>query len=91
MATDNGKRKFGLFVAGAKVPTQTWDGDYIKLVKGKVEIYRHVNGALSGTLVAVVGLEKGQNVSEITDAIIKAADLTDDQLAAVVQKDQISR
>jgi hypothetical protein len=68
MATGNGKRKFGLFVAGAKVPTQTWDGDYIKLVdKDKIEIYRYVDGKPFGTVIAVVSLDKGQNVSEITE------------------------
>lgn len=68
MSTSSGKRKFGLFVAGTKLPTQTWDGDYIKLVdKDKVEIYRHVEGKSFGTIIAVVSLDKGQNVSEITE------------------------
>ena len=102
MTTGNGKRKFGLFVAGsaevtfrleriggktkgdrtegeheggqsgpsnAKVPTQTWRGDYMKHVdRDKVEIWGRDEGSpATGRLVAVVCLDKGQNVSEITD------------------------
>ena len=68
MSTDNGSRKFGLFVSGATAPTQTWYGDFIRHGdKDRVEILRHVDGKPSGTLVAVISLDKGQNVSEITD------------------------
>jgi hypothetical protein len=67
MAEGRALRKFGLFVVGKPMAQKIWEADYIKLAdKDKVEIYRHdEGGAIIGTLVAVVSLDKGQNVSEI--------------------------
>ena len=52
----------------AKLPIQTWTGDFIKRDKDTVEIYRYdENQPATERLVAVVILVKGQNISEITD------------------------
>jgi hypothetical protein len=63
-------RTFGLFVNGKSEPVQTWQGDIIKLAdKDKVEISKVDTYGGAGLLVAIVSLDKGQNVSEITDSI----------------------
>ena len=63
-------REFGLFVTGKSEPVQTWQGDLIKLAdKDKVEISRIDSYGGAGLLVAIVSLDKGQNVSEITGSI----------------------
>jgi hypothetical protein len=69
MADDRTHRNFGLFVVGKTMPQKTWEADYFKLVdKDKVEIYRYAeNAPATGLLVAIISLDKGQNVSEITD------------------------
>jgi hypothetical protein len=66
MAEERKLRKFGLFALNGNL-YKTWDADYIKLVeKDKVEIYRYnEHGGLTGLLVAVVNLDKSQNISEI--------------------------
>jgi hypothetical protein len=70
MTTGNGKRKFGLFVLDSKLPKQIWEGDAISLSdkdNDKVQIFRETERSLYGTLIAIVSLDKGQNVSEITE------------------------
>jgi len=49
---------------------QIWQGDLIKLAdKDKVEISKIDSYGGAGLLVAIVSLDKGQNVSEITGSI----------------------
>ena len=49
---------------------QTWEGDLIKLVdKDKVEVSKIDGYGGAGVVVALVSLDKGQNVSEITGGI----------------------
>jgi hypothetical protein len=63
-------RKFGLFVTGNLEPMQTWRGDLIKLADGdKVEISKVDAYGGAGLLIAIVSLEKGQNISEIAGSI----------------------
>jgi hypothetical protein len=63
-------RKFGLFVTGNSEPVQTWQGDLIKLAdKDKVEISKIDGYGGAGLVVAIVSLDKGQNVSEMTGSI----------------------
>jgi hypothetical protein len=70
MESANKQRKFGLFVTGTSEPIQTWQGDLIKLAdKDKVEISKIDSYGGAGLLVAIVSLDKGQNVSEITGSI----------------------
>ena len=68
MTGEKKHRKFGLFTLNG-TQHKAWEADYIKLVdKDKVEIYKfNDQGGISGILVAVVSLDKGQNVSEISD------------------------
>jgi hypothetical protein len=70
MESADKQRKFGLFVAGKLEPVQTWRGDLIKLAdKDKVEISKIDGYGGAGLLVAIICLDKGQNVSEITGGI----------------------
>ena len=70
MESADKQRKFGLFVMGNSEPMQTWEGDLIKLVdKDKVEVSKIDGYGGAGVVVALVSLDKGQNVSEITGGI----------------------
>jgi hypothetical protein len=70
MESADTQRTFGLFVTGNSEPVQTWKGDLIKLAdKDKVEISKIDGYGGAGLVVAIVSLDKGQNVSELTDGI----------------------
>jgi hypothetical protein len=70
MESANKQRKFGLFITGKSEPIQTWEGDLIKLAdKDKVEVSRIDGYGGAGLVIAIVSLDKGQNVSEITGSI----------------------
>jgi hypothetical protein len=54
--------------SSAKEPRQIWYGDFLKHDKSAIEIYQYdENQPATERLVAVVSLDKGQNISEITD------------------------
>jgi hypothetical protein len=70
MESADRQRTFGLFVDGKSEPVQTWRGDLIKLAdKNKVEISMIDGYGGAGLVVAIVSLDKGQNVSELTGSI----------------------
>jgi hypothetical protein len=70
MESANKQRKFGLFITGKSEPIQTWEGDLIKLAdKDKVEVSKIDGYGGAGLVIAIVSLDKGQNVSEITGSI----------------------
>ena len=70
MESADRQRKFGLFVTGNSEPVQTWKGDLIKLAdKDKVEISKIDGYGGAGLVIAIVSLDKGQNISELTGSI----------------------
>ena len=70
MESADRQRKFGLFVTGNSEPVQTWKGDLIKLAdKDKVEISKIDGYGGAGLVVAIVSLDKGQNISEIAGSV----------------------
>ena len=57
--------KFALFNTGGSTPTVTYEGDFMKMEKEFVQIYKW-SGDMGGTrLVAAIRLDKGQDVREI--------------------------
>jgi hypothetical protein len=65
-------KKFGRFEFKAKEPAEIYEGDRMELEHGYVKILNGQDGILgfaedSGSVVAVVHLDKGQSVREITE------------------------
>jgi hypothetical protein len=69
MAADGGLKRFGLFVAGGSSPVRVWEASYFKPSdRDRIEIYRYEeNAPTTGTLVAVVNLDKGSYLSEVAE------------------------
>jgi hypothetical protein len=60
--------KFGRFGFGKKEPSETYEGDRIKLEKGHVKILKGAPDILdlqAEQLLAVIRLDRGQSVREI--------------------------
>jgi hypothetical protein len=59
--------KFGLFKTGAVVPSNEYEGDYMKQTGEYVTIFRRsTNPSLLDDQVAAIRLDKGQSVKEMT-------------------------
>jgi len=66
--------KFGRFEFGKTEPTETYEGDYMKLdAKGYVSIFRNDPSTIMGVptteprLIHAIHLDKGQSVREIKE------------------------
>ena len=63
--------KYGWFKTALKTPNVIYEGDYMRIDKEYVQIWRYGTAAASpghNDLIAVIRLDKGQDVREIIDA-----------------------